>query len=98
MYNNLLSGNSNLYASGGGYSHNNNSENINLNKKIKGKNILLGLKKGYLNVNKNNNENIIKSYHTKSVSSLTDIISHNKKLSNLNKNVSKSKSKEHKKI
>ena len=100
MYNNFLNSNYNLHASGGGTSHNNNSENINLNKKVKGKNILLGLKKGYLNNNNNNknNENIIKSYHTKSVSSLTDIISHNKKLSNFNKNVSKSKSKEHKKI
>ena len=98
MYNNLLSGNSNLYASGGGYSHNNNSENINLNKKIKGKNILLGLKKGYLNVNKNNNENIIKSYHTKNVSSLTDLINYNKKLSTIKKNISKSKSREQKKI
>ena len=97
MYNNFLNANSNIHASGGGNSHNNNSENINLNKQMKGKNILLGLKKGYLNNNKNN-DNIIKSYHTKSVSSLTDIISHNKKLSNLNKNVSKSKSKEHKKI
>ena len=97
MYNNFFNANSNTHASGGGNSHNNNSENINLNKKMKGKNILLGLKKGYLNNNKNN-ENIIKSYHTKSVSSLTDIISHNKKLSSLNKNVSKSKSKEHKKI
>ena len=40
---------------------------------------------------------IIKSYHTKSVSSLTDLINHNKKLVGLYKNVSKSKSKEHKK-
>ena len=97
MYNNFLNANSNMHNSGAGNSHNNNSENINLNKKMKGKNILMGLKKGYLNVNKNNNENIIKSYHTKSVSSLTDIIT-NKKLGNLNKNISKSKSKEHKKI
>ena len=44
-----------------------------------------------------NEENIIKSYHTKSVSSLTDLISHNKKLIGLYKNASKSKSKEYKK-
>ena len=97
MYNNFLNANSNMHNSGAGNSHNNNSENINLNKKMKGKNILMGLKKGYLNINKNTkNENIIKSYHTKSVSSLTDIIT-NKKLGNLNKNISKSKSKERKK-
>ena len=43
MYNNFLNANSNLHASGGGNSHhNNNSENINLNKKMKGKNNLLG--------------------------------------------------------
>ena len=99
MYNNFLNANSNLHASGCGNSHNNNSENINLNKKMKGRNILMGLKKGYLNGNKNNyNENIIKSYHTKSVSSLTDLINHNKKGTSVNKNVSKSKSKEQKKI
>ena len=98
MYNNFFNANSNLHVSGLGNSHNNNSENINLNKKMKGKNILLGLKKGYLNGNKNNNENIIKSYHTKSVSCLSDLNNHNKKLSTINKTVSKSKSKEHKKI
>ena len=58
----------------------------------------MGLKKGYLNVNKNNNENIIKSYHTKNVSSLTDLINYNKKLSTIKKNISKSKSREQKKI
>ena len=90
MYNNFLNANSNLHSSGYGNSHNNNSENINLNKKSKGKNILMGLKKGYLNGNKNNNnENIIKSYHTKSVSSLTDLINHNKKKGSVNKNASK---------
>ena len=57
------------------------------------------LKNGYLNVNKNNNnENIIKSNHTKNVSSLTDLINYNKKLSTIKKNISKSKSKEQKKI
>ena len=96
LYNNFINGNSNLHASGFGNNHNNNSENINLNKKLKGKNILMGLKKGYLNGNKNS-ENIIKSYHTKSVSSLTDIITQNKKHSNIKKNVSKSKSRELKK-
>ena len=96
LFNNFINGNSNLHASGFGNNHNNNSENINLNKKLKGKNILMGLKKGYLNGNKNS-ENIIKSYHTKSVSSLTDIITQNKKHSNIKKNVSKSKSRELKK-
>ena len=98
MYNNFLNGNSHVHGSGMGNSHNNNSENINLNKKMKGKNILLGLKKGYLNGNRNNNENIIKSYHTKSVSSLSDLNNHNKKISSINKNVNKSKSKEQKKV
>ena len=65
MYNNLLNTNSNIHSSGGNNNINNNSENINLNKKMKEKNILGGLKKGYLNENKNNNnENVIKSYHT----------------------------------
>ena len=58
----------------------------------------MGLKKGYLNVNKYNNENIIKSYHTKNVSSLTDLINYNKKLSTIKKNISKSNSREQKKI
>ena len=42
------------------------------------------------NINKNNN-NIIKSYHTKSVTNLSDLMFHNKKLISLYKNVSKSK-------
>ena len=81
--------------------HNHNSENINLNKNINIRNIHSGLKKGKLYFNKNNintkhEENIIKSYHTKSVSSLTDLINYNKKINFLLKNVSKSKSKDHK--
>ena len=40
-------------------------------------------------INKNNN--IIKSYHTKSVTSLSDLMFHNKKLISLYKNISKSK-------
>ena len=100
--NNFLYTNSNLHVSScnGINNHNHNSENINLNKKIRAKNFHSGLKKGNIFLNKNNNakkeENIIKSYHTKSVSSLTDLINHNKKLTSQYKNVSKSKSKEHK--
>ena len=41
--------------------------------------------------NKNINNNIIKSYHTKSVTSLSDLMFHNKKLISLYKNLSKSK-------
>ena len=102
--NNFLNTNSNLHMSScnGINSHNHNSENINLNKKMRARNINSGLKKGKIYINKNNvntrnEENIIKSYHTKSVSSLTDLINHNKKLMGLYKNVSKSKSKEQKK-
>jgi hypothetical protein len=43
------------------------------------------------NNNKNNNDNIIKSYHTKSVTSLSDLMYHNKRLISLYKNLSKSK-------
>ena len=100
---NLLYNNSNLHVSGvnGVNNHNHNSENINLNKNINIRNIHSGLKKGKLYFNKNNintkhEENIIKSYHTKSVSSLTDLINYNKKINFLLKNVSKSKSKDHK--
>ena len=97
--NNILK-DSNLHISNcnGVNNHNHNSENINLNKKVRARNIS-GLKKGNFQINKNvkNEENIIKSYHTKSVSSLTDLINHNKKMMGLYKNVSKSKSKEHKK-
>jgi len=39
----------------------------------------------------NKNNNIIKSYHTKSVTSLSDLMYHNKKLISLYKNLSKSK-------
>ena len=41
--------------------------------------------------NKNMNSNIIKSYHTKSVTSLSDLMFHNKRLISLYKNLSKSK-------
>ena len=41
--------------------------------------------------NKNMNNNIIKSYHTKSVTSLSDLMFHNKRLISLYKNLSKSK-------
>ena len=43
------------------------------------------------NNSKNNNDNIIKSYHTKSVTSLSDLMYHNKRLISLYKNLSKSK-------
>ena len=100
--NNFLNTNSNLHMSSfnGINNHNTNSENIHLNKKTKTKNASSGLKKGKIYFNKNNanrnEENIIKSYHTKSVSSLTDLINHNKKVMGFYKNASKSKSKEHK--
>ena len=106
MGNNMLNTNSNLHMSSitGANINNNhhNSENINANKKVRTRNINSGLKKrnthGYKNnINAKNEENIIKSYHTKSVSSLTDLINHNKKLMGLYKNASKSKSKENKK-
>ena len=102
--NNFLNTNSNLHISSCNANNNNhNSENINLNRKIRTRNFNSGLKKGNILLNKNSNnnpkneENIIKSYHTKSVSSLTDLINHNKKIMGLYKNISKSKSKEHKK-
>ena len=101
--NNFLYTNSNLHISScnGTNNHNHNSENINLNKKLKVKNFHSGLKKGNIFLNKNNynakkEENTIKSYHTKSVSSLTDLINHNTKLTSQYKNINKSKSKEHK--
>ena len=97
IYNN--SSNSNLHLSnchGNHINTNHNSENIYMNKKKITRNIKSGLKKININ-NKNirNEDNIIKSYHTKSVSSLTDLINHNKKLMGLYRNASKSKSKEH---
>ena len=79
-----------------------NSENINLNKKNKLKNISIGLKKWNLLCKKNNGktkENIIKSYHTKSLSSLTDLAENkNKKGEGFYRNISTSKTKEHRKI
>ena len=42
------------------------------------------------------NDKVIKGYHTKSVSNLNDLISHNKQLISLYKSMSKSKSKEKK--
>ncbi len=103
--NNFLNTNSNLHMSGynGINNHNHYSENINLTKKFRTRNINSSLKKGkfYININKTkgntkNEENVIKSYHTKSVSSLTDLINHNRKVIGSYKNISKSKSKEHK--
>ena len=72
-----------------------------MKKKIKGRNINSGNKKIHVIGNKNNNakndENIIKSYHTKSVSSLSDLLNQNKKIMGICRNISKSKSKENKK-
>jgi len=97
IYNN--SSNSNLHLSNchvNNINANHNSENIYMNKKKRTRNIKSGLKKININNKNNKNEdNIIKSYHTKSVSSLTDLINHNKKLMGLYRNASKSKSKEH---
>ena len=97
IYNN--SSNSNLHLSNchaNNINTNHNSENIYTNKKKRTRNIKSGLKKININNKNNKNEdNIIKSYHTKSVSSLTDLINHNKKLMGLYRNASKSKSKEH---
>ena len=68
--------------------------------KIRTRNYNVSLKNGLTqNFNSNynvNNEKVIKGYHTKSVSNLTDLINHNKKLISLYKNMSKSKSKEKK--
>ena len=68
--------------------------------KIRTRNYNISLKNGLTqNFNSNynvNNEKVIKGYHTKSVSNLTDLINHNKKLISLYKNMSKSKSKEKK--
>ena len=97
IYNN--SSNSNLHLSNchvNNINTNHNSENIYMNKKKRTRNIKSGFKKININNKNNKNEdNIIKSYHTKSVSSLTDLINHNKKLMGLYRNASKSKSKEH---
>ena len=97
--NNFLNTNSNLHISNcNGVNNNLNSENINLHKKIKGRNIS-GLKKRNIrlhNIQIKNEDNIIKSYHTKSVSSLSDLINNNKKIVGSYKNISKNKSKEYK--
>ena len=71
--------------------------NFNKNK-IRTRNYNVSLKNGltqYTNYN-GRNEKVIKGYHTKSVSNLTDLINHNKKLISLYKSLSKSKSKEKK--
>lgn len=62
-------------------------------KKSKSRNIYSGIKKGKT-CNNYNSDKIIKSYHTKSLSSLTDLINNNKKLMTLYKSISKSKYKE----
>ena len=66
--------------------------------KIKTRNYNVSLKNGFTkNPNYNSrNDKVIKGYHTKSVSNLTDLINHNKKLISLYKSMSKSKSKEKK--
>ena len=66
---------------------NNNNNNKILNN-INNKNINKNINK---NNNNNNNNNTIKSYHTKSVTSLSDLMFHNKRLISLYKNLSKSK-------
>ena len=102
--NNYLNYNSNSINSGlfGITNSKQNSENIYLNSKIKIKNVSSGLKKWNLINNKKNNngkrnENVIKSYHTKSLSSLNDIVNKNKQMSGTYKNHSKSRSKDYKK-
>ena len=71
---------------------------INNKIKIKTRNYNVSLKNGFTqNHNYNSrNDKVIKGYHTKSVSNLTDLINHNKKLISLYKSMSKSKSKEKK--
>ena len=72
---------------------------INNNKiKIRTRNYNASLKSGFTqNYNYiGKNDKIIKGYHTKSVSNLTDLINHNKKLMSLYKSMSKSKSKDKK--
>ena len=66
--------------------------------KIRTRNYNMSLKNGLTqNFNYNGrNEKVIKGYHTKSVSNLTDLINHNKQLISLYKSMSKSKSKEKK--
>ena len=73
--------------------------NLNNNKiKIRTRNYNIPLKNG-LTQNSNFSgkyENISKGYHTKSLSNLTELINHNKKLISIYKSMSKSKSKEKK--
>ena len=78
-----------FYISGCNANYNLNLHNLNnmiKNKKLKGKNLNSKLKSGQ----NNNNDNIIKSYHTKSVSSLTDLANHNKNITSIYKNINKS--------
>ena len=78
-----------FYISGcnGNYNLNiHNLNNLNKNNKLKGKNKNSKLKNG----NNSNNDNIIKSSHTKSVSSLTDMSNHNKNIVSVYKNINKS--------
>ena len=91
-----------VYITGSNLNLHNLKNNVNRNKKSRGRNVNSGLKNGNLETNGNNNtngkneDNIIKSYHTKSVSSLTDLINQNKNLISLYKNISKSISNEQK--
>jgi hypothetical protein len=63
--------------------------------KIKTRNYNVSLKNGFTTQNNNSrSDKVIKGYHTKSVSNLTDLINHNKKLISIYKSLSKSKSKE----
>ncbi len=65
--------------------------------KIKTRNYNVSLKGGFTTQNYNlRSDKVIKGYHTKSVTNLTDLINHNKKLISLYKSMSKSKSKEKK--
>ena len=66
--------------------------------KVRTRNYNVSLKNGFTqNFNSNGRNNkILKGYHTKSVSNLTELINHNKKLISLYNGISKSKSKEKK--
>ena len=66
--------------------------------KVRTRNYNVSLKSGLTqNFNSNSRNNkILKGYHTKSVSNLTELINHNKKLISLYNGMSKSKSKEKK--
>ena len=65
--------------------------NNNLMKTVIINNNTIDNNKNAIKNNNNNKNNIIKSYHTKSVTSLSDLMYHNKKLISLYKNLSKSK-------